>query len=153
MNKCIKCKKNNYKNNYKFAVCKVTFLDDICTIEKSVKTENEVRKLFKDNNLLYISYNAFNYATCYRIDLNYGFILIRYRDTLYGGNIQANVIYDNFELWLKNKIIHGKYKYGIEYFDYFRINDCNYVKKYIKLYDKVSRYKCLILKAIHNNNF
>lgn len=153
MNKCIKCKKNNCKNNYKFAVCKVTFLDDICAIEKSVKTENEVRKLFKDNNLLYISYNAFNYTTCYRIDLNYGFILIRYKDTLYGGNIQANVIYDNFELWLNNKIIHGKYKYGIEYFDYFRINDCNYVKKYIKLYDKVSRYKCLILKAIHNNNF
>ena len=77
MNKCIRCKKNDCKNNYKFAVCKVTFLDDICTVEKSVKTEDEVRKLFKDNNLVYVDYNAFDYV-CYRIDLNDGFILIRY---------------------------------------------------------------------------
>lgn len=152
MNNCIKCKRMECKNNYEFAVCKVTFLDDICRIEKSVATKDEIKKLFEENNLLYRKYSSFDY-TCYRIDTNNGFILIRYRNIIWGGNIEASLIYNNFELWLNNKVIHGKFEHDIEYFYPEYAHNANYVKKYLKIYTKVARYKCLLLNAIHNNSF
>lgn len=152
---CANCKKNDCKLHLNYSITEVKFLpfSYACRIYKKRVTTEQVLNILKENGIKPAIINDKEYMPLYksmknggfRIDKDNGFIIIFY-DYYEMNNYNIS---KHFNKWINNKIINGRFNNPS--FDQF-IPDCSSSKRYIKLYDRVSKSKISFYKELYKSN-